>query len=91
MAKDVKKHSDCENYAPVDVVTGICHLTNEIVVVDLQVCTKFEEVPKCRSCVFFKNPDKDGIGTCTGLNKEYWTAGNYNAGLCEGYKPIHNV
>ena len=88
MTIGVWKHSECENFVPVDVVKGICRLTNEMVLIDSQVCSRFEAIPKCRSCTFFKNPDKDGIGSCTGLQKDYWTAGNYNAGLCEGYKPV---
>jgi 4-hydroxyphenylacetate decarboxylase small subunit len=85
VTQPVKKHSDCENFAPVDVAKGICRLTNTPVLIDSSVCAKFEAIPKCSRCTFFKNSDRDGIGTCTGLEKEYWTAGNYNAGLCEGY------
>lgn len=91
MDKDIRKHSDCENCASVDVVKGICHLTNEIVMVGSPVCLKFEEIPKCRSCSFFKNSDKDGIGTCVGLSKEYWTSDDYNAGLCNAYKTIYDI
>lgn len=85
MTQAVKKHSDCENFAPVDVAKGICRLTNKPVLIDSQVCVKYEAVPQCSGCAQFKNPDKGGIGICTGLQKEYWTAGHYNAGLCEGY------
>lgn len=90
MAVGIKKHNECENFAPVDVVKGICRLSNNIVPINSEVCAKFEAIPKCKDCTFFKNPDKDGIGLCTGLTKEYWTAGNYNAGLCEGYKSVGN-
>lgn len=85
MAELIRKHSDCENFAPVDVAKGICRLSNEKVLIESPVCPNFEALPKCGSCGFFKNPDKEGIGTCAGLQKEYWTAANYNAGLCEGY------
>jgi 4-hydroxyphenylacetate decarboxylase small subunit len=85
MSELIKKHNDCENFAPVDVAKGICRLSNEKIFIDSAVCPKFEAVPKCGSCGLFKNADKDGIGTCVGLQKDYWTAANYNAGLCEGY------
>lgn len=91
MTIGIIKHSECENFVPVDVVKGICRLTNEKVIIDSSVCARFEMVPVCRNCGNFKNPNKDGIGTCIGLKKEYWTAGNYHAGLCEGYKPIGKV
>jgi 4-hydroxyphenylacetate decarboxylase small subunit len=85
MATVINNHSGCENFAPVDVAKGICRLTGDLIPVDSAVCPKFSAIPKCAGCVNFRNPDKDGIGTCVGLQQEYWTAGNYNADLCEGY------
>lgn len=85
MAALLEKHNDCENFAPVDVTKGICRLTNELVLIDSPVCVKFAAIPRCRGCSFFRHPDKEGIGTCTGLQKEYWTAANYSAALCQGY------
>ncbi|HWR44851.1 4-hydroxyphenylacetate decarboxylase small subunit [Sporomusa sp.] len=85
MAELLKQHNDCDNFAAVDVTKGICRLTNELVLIDSQICVKFDAIPKCSGCSFFQHPDKEGIGTCTGLQKEYWTAANYNAALCEGY------
>lgn len=86
MVEAVKRHNDCENFAAVDVTKGVCRLTNDLLLTDTQVCTKFAPIPKCGGCAFFHHPDQEGIGLCTGLSKEYWTAKNYNAGLCEGYE-----
>lgn len=80
-----KKHSDCENFAPVDVTKGICRLSNELILIDTAVCVKFDQIATCKACRNFHHPDADGIGVCAGLGKEYWTAGIYKAGLCEGY------
>ena len=85
MANTVKKHSDCENFAFVDVAKGICRLTKERVLIDSAVCGKFEQIPTCGQCAAFKNPNADGIGLCQGLSKEYWTDEHYHAALCEGY------
>lgn len=86
MAERLRTHNECENFAPVDVTQGICRLTNTRIRIDTPLCPAFEALPKCSGCACFTKEDKDGIGICTGLLKEYWTAGNYNAALCEGYK-----
>ena len=85
MGEFSRKHSDCENFAPVDVTKGICRLSNELVLIDTEVCIKFDKIATCSACRYFNQPDDNGIGICSGLGKEYWTAGNYKAGLCEGY------
>ncbi len=81
-----RKHNECENFAPVDVAKGICRLTNEIVLIDSAVCAEYEAIARCGGCAFFANAAPDGIGTCKGLQKEYWTSNNYRAELCEGYQ-----
>jgi len=86
VAEGIKKHNECENFAPVDVLQGICRLTNARIFIESTVCPAFEALPKCGGCSYFKNEDSEGIGTCTGLSKAYWTARIYNAALCEGYK-----
>ena len=34
MSKQLHKHCDCRNYAPVDVVKGICHRTKDLILGD---------------------------------------------------------
>lgn len=58
------KHLDCRNYAPVDVVKGICHLTKEAVLGDEEQCDKFEKIPKCKFCDNFIPGGKEQLGSC---------------------------
>ncbi|SFB31975.1 4-hydroxyphenylacetate decarboxylase small subunit [Acetitomaculum ruminis DSM 5522] len=85
MGNWIINHSDCENFAAIDVDKGICRLSGQLIKTDGDVCEKFEQIPKCRNCIYFKNEQSDGIGSCTGLKKEYWIDGNYKASLCEAY------
>lgn len=78
-------HSDCLNFTTIDVAKGICGITKEVVFIDTVVCEKYEKLPKCKHCKFFTNPNKDNIGTCTGLSKEGWTQGELITVTCEGY------
>ncbi|MBE6015317.1 MAG: 4-hydroxyphenylacetate decarboxylase small subunit [Lachnospiraceae bacterium] len=78
-------HSDCENFVALDVDKGLCRLSGQLIKADGNVCENFEQIPKCRSCKFFKDCNEEGLGVCVGLNKEYWTHGNYRAGQCEAY------
>lgn len=80
------KHNDCLNFASIDVAKGICRKTNSIIFIDSEVCGNFKEVPKCKNCSKFKNPNADNMGTCTGLKKEYWTYGELMGVTCEGYE-----
>lgn len=86
MNKDSFKHNDCRNFVAVDVVKGICRITNKLVFIDTDVCPKFEAVAKCKNCTNFLEPDKDNIGTCKCSSVGYWTFGENFALNCEGYK-----
>ena len=58
-------HRDCRNYAPVDVVKGICHLSKEFVQADGEQCDKFTLMPKCKHCKSFKaDATTIEMGTC---------------------------
>lgn len=86
MTKKNLNHSDCANYIPIDVAKGFCRLSNKKILLDGEVCPNFVTKAKCKNCANFKNPDKDNIGTCAGLEKESWTFGDLVAVTCEGYK-----
>jgi len=86
MVNESMKHNDCANFSPIDVAKGICRLSNQMVFIDAAVCEKFNEVSKCKNCSSFKNPNKDNMGTCTGLKIQSWTYGELNTVTCEGYK-----
>ncbi|WP_396147485.1 4-hydroxyphenylacetate decarboxylase small subunit, partial [Anaerospora sp.] len=46
----------------------------------------FRQAEKCGNCKNFLNPDKYGIGTCTGLEKENWAYATCGAFACRGYQ-----
>lgn len=81
MSQDLR-HDDCRNCIPIDVAKGICNFTQEIVLIDHQVCSKFAELVKCKICSHFKKPDDKMIGICTGFNDSYWTYGDLKAVTC---------
>ena len=39
------KNVECRNYAPVDVVKGICHRRKQMVLADDPCCENFQPVP----------------------------------------------
>ena len=45
---------DCQDYAPIDVVKGICHATKKITPGDTEQCGDFNLMPKCKHCTQFK-------------------------------------
>ena len=58
-------HRDCHNYAPIDVVKGLCHVHKTIVLGDAEQCQDFNLMPKCKHCTQFKaNPAVVEMGTC---------------------------
>lgn len=57
------KHMDCRNYAPVDVVKGICHRTKELVLADDENCEHFAATQKCKFCNHFVSSGQY-LGTC---------------------------
>jgi 4-hydroxyphenylacetate decarboxylase small subunit len=46
-------HRDCHNYAPIDVVKGMCHVNKTIKVGDEEQCSDFSLMPKCKHCTKF--------------------------------------
>ena len=83
------RHYDCKNYINLDCEEGICALCKAIVPIDgkgSEACSNFKAADKCGNCKNFSNPDKYGIGTCTGLDKENWSYATMNACTCSGYQ-----
>jgi 4-hydroxyphenylacetate decarboxylase small subunit len=58
------KNLDCQNYAPVDVAKGICHVRKQIVLADGEACEKFEKLPKCKHCAKYTPGEEEYLGTC---------------------------
>ena len=85
----VMKHFDCKNYVHLDCEKGMCALSKTIVPIDgegNEACPNFVAAEKCGNCAHFVNPDKHGIGTCTGFAKENWAYSTCGAYGCEKYK-----
>lgn len=80
------KHSDCKNFTPFDAFKGICRKSGGFVMIDTDTCAAFCAAPKCRNCAHFCEPNEEEIGTCTGLDKEFWAYGDMSAKTCEGYQ-----
>lgn len=83
------KHFDCKNYVHLDCEKGMCALTKMIVPIEGEgsdACPKFVQAEKCGVCACFSNPDKYGIGTCKGFEKENWAYNTCGANGCEKFK-----
>ncbi|MFC2078089.1 4-hydroxyphenylacetate decarboxylase small subunit [Candidatus Bipolaricaulota bacterium] len=59
-----RRHLDCRNFAPIDGVKGICHLTKATVLADDDTCASFDCRPKCRECRLYSPGEQEHIGTC---------------------------
>jgi 4-hydroxyphenylacetate decarboxylase small subunit len=81
----MSKHNDCKNFTDFDVFKGYCRKIDGLVLIDTPTCKNFVEKPKCRNCANFIKPNEFEIGTCVGLDKEFWAYGDMNAKTCEGY------
>ena len=95
------RHFDCINYINLDCEKGMCALDKVIVPIDKlytsyplfiaidgegsEGCPRFEAAPKCGNCKNFSDPDKYGIGTCSGYEKENWAYATCGAYSCEKY------
>ena len=69
------RHYDCKNYINLDCEKGLCALIRLMIHIDgegSRACSNFKPADKCGKCRNFINPDKYGLGTCTGLEKENW-------------------
>lgn len=83
------KHVDCKNYINLDCEKGICALSKAMLPIDgdgSDACQKFQPVEKCGRCQHFSEPDKYGIGTCSGLAKAGWAYAAMNACTCSAFK-----
>lgn len=82
-------HADCKYYIELDCEKGMCARSKNLVPLDGEgsaACPGFRPMEKCANCKHFSNPDKYGIGTCSGLEKENWTYASCGATFCPGYQ-----
>ncbi len=64
--KNERKHMDCRNYAPVDVIKGVCHRTKGLVLADDEHCEHFAATQKCKFCDHFVAGGQH-IGACDAM------------------------
>jgi 4-hydroxyphenylacetate decarboxylase small subunit len=80
------KHLDCRNYAPVDVVKGICHMTKETVLGDEENCEKFEKMPKCKFCHNYTPGTIEYTGVCEAASSKPMTYPDLSGITCEFFE-----
>jgi 4-hydroxyphenylacetate decarboxylase small subunit len=80
-------HLDCRNYAPIDVVKGICHRTKTVVAGDQSACESFDPLPRCRLCRLYTAGEQASIGTCAATPDRPMTYPDLAAVTCEWYAP----
>lgn len=65
MSEHKHTHRDCYQFAPIDVVKGICHRTKKTIPADGETCGEFDRIPKCRHCKnFAADTNTVEIGVC---------------------------
>lgn len=80
------KHMDCRNYAPLDVVKGICHRCKELVRADDDHCEFFVAIQKCKLCNHFIAGDRY-LGICVGAPSRPMTYPDLIAVTCQSFVP----
>lgn len=82
------KHNECANYLHLDCEKGMCALFKTIVPLDGEgsdACPEFKEGYLCQFCKNFSDPDKYGIGTCHGFEKDNWAYKQCGAFSCQKF------
>ncbi len=82
MSEHQNRHCDCQNYAPVDVVKGICHRTKNLIFGDETHCEHFAALAKCRICVHYSASPDEHLGICNADPDKPWTYPDLIATTC---------
>jgi 4-hydroxyphenylacetate decarboxylase small subunit len=80
-----ESHRDCRNFAPLDVVKGICHRTKDVVGADDERCENFDRLPRCRHCSSFMVDDRGQLGTCGAAARKPMAYPEMVAVTCESF------
>jgi 4-hydroxyphenylacetate decarboxylase small subunit len=86
MTKQLQKHCDCRNYAPVDVVKGICHRTKELILGDDNQCEHYDQLNKCKYCGHYTAAKEEFMGTCNADPAKPWTYPDLITVTCTSFK-----
>ena len=79
------RHMDCRNYAPLDVVKGLCHVCKEMVTADQAACEQFDRLPKCRHCASYTPGAEHYLGTCEATQVHAMAYPDLSAVTCEWF------
>lgn len=80
---------DCRDFAPIDVVKGMCHATKTIVLGDAEQCSDFNLMPKCKNCAMFTADTKTvemGICEASAMEPKFFAFPDMVSVTCEFYK-----
>jgi len=75
----------CRNYAPVDVVKGICHRTKGIVSADGSSCDRFDAKPVCGLCAHYHALEREFMGVCEAEKGNPMTYPHLAAATCDEF------
>jgi 4-hydroxyphenylacetate decarboxylase small subunit len=86
MTKPASSHRACRNYAPVDVVKGICHRSKDQVQADDPGCANCVQLPACRHCAHFRAGEAEYLGTCHAQPRPAMAYPDMTAVACSWYE-----
>ena len=81
-----ERHFDCRNFAPLDVVKGVCHRSKDLVAGDDPACELHEPLPRCRHCGHFAASEQPHLGTCQVREPGVFTYPDLAAVNCEWFQ-----
>jgi len=79
-------HMDCRNYAPIDVVKGICHRSKALVHADDAGCPSFDRLPRCGVCSLYCAGDERYLGICGATQERPMTYPGLAAVTCDRFE-----
>ena len=80
------RHMDCRNYAPIDVIKGICHRTKATILGDDGACPALDRLPRCRACQSYASGEAEYLGTCGAASDRPMTYPDLVAVTCEWFE-----
>ncbi len=82
----VLRCNDCRDFCSIDVAKGICHKTQEVVLIDSTACSEYVQLPKCKFCAHYSTGDQEGIGVCNAEVGHPWAYPEMIAVTCEMFR-----
>ncbi|MFH1453128.1 MAG: 4-hydroxyphenylacetate decarboxylase small subunit [Armatimonadota bacterium] len=87
MTQNNFRHINCINFAPVDVIKGICHKTKKTISSDGNSCKNFVKTQKCGYCKNFTPASKEtNLGICKKSKNDFFAYADMAAVTCGHYE-----